>query len=97
MATSRKPGDAAPADEAEAAAAVAEPETAVAEEAPTAPEPPAVPELRPAETLVFLGQAEMFVAGVGLCVPGESYPMPAAVADQVCRGDHPLFARLAAS
>lgn len=99
MATSRRTGDAAPADETVATpAAVADPEAPVAEEA-TAPETaaPAEDEFRPAETLPFLGQAEMFVAGVGLCKPGESYPMPAAVADQVCRGEQPLFARPASA
>lgn len=91
--SARKPGDGAPAaDEAAPAAAVADPETPVAEETP-APAEETGPEFRPAETLPFLGQSEMFVAGVGLCTPGESYPMPAAVADQVCRGERPLFAR----
>jgi len=93
MAVSRKTGDGAPsADGTDSAAAVAVPEAPVAEETP-APAEEAGSECRPAETLVFLGQAEMFVAGVGLCTPGESYPMPAAVADQVCRGERPLFAR----
>jgi hypothetical protein len=92
-ASSRKSGDGAPAaDAADSAAAGTVPEAPVAVETP-APAEAAVPGPRPAETLPFLGQAEMFVAGVGLCTPGESYPMPAAVADQVCRGERPLFAR----
>ncbi len=96
-ASSRKSGDTEPAaDEAAPAAAVAELEAPVAVEAPAPDEAP-VSGVRPAQTLVFLGQAQAFVAGVGLCAPGESYPVPAAVADRLCQGRRPLFARPAAS
>lgn len=97
MPASRKTGDAAPAaGETEAVAAVAEPETPVAVET-TASAEALTAGPRPAQTLVFLGQAESAVAGVGLCKPGESYPVAAVVADRLCRGPRPLFARLAAS
>lgn len=72
----------------------------MAEETPDAPEAPIkapAAEFRPAETLPFLGSAETFVTGVGLCKPGGSYRMPAAVADRVCRGTRPLFARPASA
>lgn len=84
-ASARKPADAAPADE----AAPAAPGSAaqVAEQAPTADAPtsPAVEEFRGPVTVVFHGQAQSAVAGVGLCEPGESYTVPAALADALQR------------
>lgn len=91
MATARKTTDAVPADDVEPAATVADPEAPPVEEEAAAP----VEEFRAPVTLVFHGQAESHVAGVGLCVPDGEYLVPAAVADTLCRGDAPLFTRAA--
>lgn len=99
-AAARKSADAAPVvDGSGAPTPVADSSAPVAGEAPPAgpAEVAPVEAPRPPVTLVFNGQAESAVAGVGLCVPGESYTVPAAVADEVCRGDHPQFARLVAA
>ena len=93
MATTRKATDAAPADEPEATGPVEDPAAPVAEEAGAAP----AEEARPAVTLMFTGQAQSLVGDVGLCDPGETYLVPAAVADVVCGGDHPLFVRVEAA
>jgi hypothetical protein len=88
-ASTRKTADATPADEAEAAVVpVAESEASVAEEAPAADAPasPSVEDFREPVMVVFNGQAQSAVAGVGLCDPGVAYLLPAAVADDVCRG-----------
>lgn len=97
-ASTRKAADAAPgADEAATEPAeVAGSAASVAEETP-AVEPPAAEAFRPAVTVSFTGQAESSVAGVGLCVPGEQYTVPATLADALCRGDAPPFARVEAA
>lgn len=97
MATARKSSDAAPADETQPVEAVAEPQTQVADPAPAAESAEASPveEVRGPVMVTFNGSAQTLVAGVGLCDPGETYPVPAHVADAVCAGDSPLFTRAA--
>lgn len=95
-AAARKAADAAPAVEAEkpesAPAAAAGSETPVAEEAPV--EAGLAEEVfRAPVKVVFHGQAQSAVAGVGLCDPGAEYTVPAAVADELLRGDSRLFTR----
>lgn len=81
----RKSGDAAPAAvEPEAAPAEAGATAPVAEETPA--EAPAEDAFRPSVNVVFTGQAQSSVAGVGLVDPGVEYPVPAAIADELCRG-----------
>jgi hypothetical protein len=45
--------------------------------------------------VVFNGPITLVVAGVGLCEPGVVYPVPEAVAALICRGEPPLFVRVA--
>lgn len=96
----KKTADAAPAVEAEesgpAPAQAAGPETPAAEEAP-APAAPVEAEFRPAVMVRFTGQAESAVSPVGLCAPGVEYPVPAAVADDLCRGGGAQFVRVEAA
>lgn len=44
-------------------------------------------------TLTFTGQVRTAVAGVGVCEPGHPYPVSAAAAEALLRGDKPIFAR----
>lgn len=94
MVAAKKSADAGPAVEPESATAEApEPETPVADaEAPA--ELPAEDPIRPPVRVVFTGQAQSAVDGMGLCDPGVEYAVPAAVADEVCRGDSPQFTRV---
>lgn len=90
----RKTADAAPAD-AEPSVEVAATEAPLAEEAPAEPEA-APADFRPPVTVVFAGQAQSHVAGVGLCEPDEEKTVPAALADALCAGDTPAFRRASA-
>lgn len=99
MAAARKPADAEPAatEPESAPAEAAESEAQVAEETPAAAEASAVEEFRPPEQVTFIGFAQSSVALIGLCDPGETYTVPATVADAVCAGDSPQFTRTASA
>lgn len=93
-AAARKAADAAPAVEAEMPDA--SPAEAAGPEAPLAEAVEAAPieeGFRPPVKVTFHGQAQSSVAEVGLCDPGESYQVPAAVADELCRDGATLFTR----
>jgi hypothetical protein len=95
-ASTRKTTDAAPTEAPEAVAAqAAAPEAPVAEETPAAEpaEAPAVEEVRAPVNVTFNGFAQSSVALIGLCEPGTTYTVPAAVADELCGGDSPQFTR----
>lgn len=90
----RKTADAAPAVEAgDTVPAAPEPEAPVAEETPAVAAPA---EPREPVTVTFTGQAQSSVARVGLVEPGEQKTVPAALADELCRGDAPVFVRACA-
>jgi len=91
MPVARKTTDAAPAVDGDEAAPASEQEAPLAEETPAVEAP--VEEFLPPVDVVFHGQAQSLVARVGLCDPDGTYTVPAVVADEVCRGDAPLFTR----
>jgi hypothetical protein len=96
-AATRKAADAAPAVEAEKPEPAPAEAEAAGSAAPVAEETAAEAEQdepRAPAKVTFNGQAQSSVTGVGLCDPGETYTVPAAVADELCGAGATLFTRV---